>query len=119
MTGRGFMLNDDLSPREWQRRRGLEAAGGAGALRAALGVAGGGLSDDMPMADWQDEPGRLWDIMTMLRHAIRTAGSTSEIQFVVCVQNDKSLPKPVTLKAVCGPGDTLEPCITVMTPTED
>jgi len=28
-------------------------------------------------------------------------------------------PRAVTLKAVCGPGDNLEPVITIMTPDED
>jgi hypothetical protein len=70
-------------------------------------------------ACWQDEAGRLWDIMTMLRHAARAAPDSSEIRFVVYVRNDETQPKPVTLKAVCGPGDDLEPVVTVMLPEED
>jgi hypothetical protein len=68
---------------------------------------------------WQDETGRLLDILTMLRHAI-SAGPTGQlICFTVLVQNDDSCPQPVKLKALCGPGDHCEPVITVMLPDED
>lgn len=35
------------------------------------------------------------------------------------VLNDDTTPKPVRLKAVCGPDDDLAPCLTVMLPDED
>jgi hypothetical protein len=35
------------------------------------------------------------------------------------VRNDNDRPKLVTLKAVCGPSDELEPTITVMLTEED
>ncbi len=68
----------------------------------------------------QDETGRLWDVLTMLRHASRAAGpDVSTLRFDVLVLNDQTTPKPVRLKAVCGPDDDLAPCLTVMLPDED
>jgi hypothetical protein len=68
---------------------------------------------------WQDEAGRLWDILWMLRYAIGRSKSVSVLQFTVLVQNDGRGPREVKLKAVCGPGDDGEPVITVMLPRED
>jgi hypothetical protein len=68
----------------------------------------------------QDETGRLWDVLTMLRHASRSARALeSTLYFDVLVLNDGTCPRPVRLKAVCGPDDDLSPCITVMLPEED
>lgn len=70
-------------------------------------------------APWQDETGRLWDVLWMLRHAVLTE-TGSERLFKVYVQtNDHRAPRLVTLKAVCGPGDNGEPVITVMLPEEE
>lgn len=66
----------------------------------------------------QDEAGRLWDVLWMLRNAVaRTAGS--EVRYTVYVRNDNRRPRPVTLKALCHGGDRAEPVITVMLPDED
>ena len=67
----------------------------------------------------QDEGGRLWDIVSMLRVAIRRGSGGQEQQFQLYVRNDNRRPTLVTLKAVCGPGDDGSPCITVMLPLED
>jgi len=70
----------------------------------------------------QDERGRLWDVLMMLRFAIRSGkGSGSIIRFRLYVRNDNreaDLPE-VELKAICGPNDDETPCITVMLPEED
>ena len=78
----------------------------------------------------QDFEGRLKDLLWMLRNAAKRGGS--EIYFQVIFQmdgdwepNEKRLREAgkyarlVTLKAVCGPGDTPEPVITILTPDED
>ena len=39
--------------------------------------------------------------------------------FRVLVKNDEREPQEVTLKAICGPGDTPKPVMTVMLPNED
>jgi hypothetical protein len=70
----------------------------------------------------QDEAGRLWDVLTMLRFAIRGSNDGArELRFAVHVRNDnrERTPPLVRLKAVSGPGDDGEPCITVMLPKED
>jgi hypothetical protein len=73
-----------------------------------------------PGVSCQDEAGRLWVCVWLLRCAIgRSDGSA--IHFGVHVRNDnrEGTPPLVRLKAVCGPGDKDEPCITVMLPGED
>jgi hypothetical protein len=70
----------------------------------------------------QDEAGRLWDVLTMLRWAVRgSKDGTAEVRFGVHVRNDNRdrTPPLVRLKAVCGPGDDGEPVVTVMLPDED
>lgn len=70
----------------------------------------------------QDPPGRLNDILWTLRIAISKGArgpGRSEVRWTVLVKNDERPPQPVELKAICGPGDTAEPVITVMLPDED
>jgi hypothetical protein len=69
----------------------------------------------------QDEAGRLWDVLTLLRYAIRGSNGGAEVRFGVHVRNDnrEGTPPLVALKALCGPGDQAEPVITVMMPAED
>ena len=68
----------------------------------------------------QDAPGRLWDVLWMTRNAIaRAPASADAVQVKLYVRNDNRRPELVTLKAVCGPGDDMEPVITVMLPGED
>jgi hypothetical protein len=70
----------------------------------------------------QDESGRLWDVLTMLRCAIRGCnGGARELRFGVHVRNDnrERTPPLVRLKAVCGPGDDGAPVLTVMLPQVD
>ncbi len=67
----------------------------------------------------QDETGRLWDILRVLASAIRRGAAGDTIHFRVYVRNDNRRPRPVQLKAICGPGDTAEPVITILMPDED
>ncbi|HEY4307987.1 MAG TPA: DUF6573 family protein [Pirellulales bacterium] len=67
----------------------------------------------------QDEQGRLWDILNVLRCSIRSAGGGQLVHFDVLVAKGGKPPQPINLKAHCGPGDELEPVITVMLPHED
>lgn len=71
---------------------------------------------------WQDEQGRLWDILWMLRCAIqRRLGEEPQtvVLFEMVVNNDGRSNQVVDLKAVCGPGDDLAPVLTIMLPEED
>jgi hypothetical protein len=67
----------------------------------------------------QDEQGRLWDILMMLRFAIQGGTNGSELLYEVLVRNDNTSSQPVKLKAICGPGDSAEPVLTIMLPHED
>lgn len=69
----------------------------------------------------QDEAGRLWDVLSMLRFAVKGGGGRgSEVRYSLYVQNAcGEEPELVTLRAVCGPDDDGSPCITVMLPDED
>lgn len=89
-------------------------------------LSGGGLV----LAPCQDARGRLWDILWMLKVAIRTLGNrgkpTDIVRFgLYRVPNipagSRRHPRQqfVRLKAVCGPGDAGEPVITIMLPEED
>ena len=68
----------------------------------------------------QDEAGRLWDILWMCRCGILHSRKVeAELLFQLHVRNDSQRARLVTLRAVCGPGDELEPVITIMVPDED
>ena len=69
----------------------------------------------------QDETGRLWDVLMMLRHAIAKSSDGDRVDFAVHVRNDNEerTPPLVSLYALCGPGDEAEPVVTVMLPHED
>ena len=75
-----------------------------------------------PGVTGQDEAGRLWDIVWMLRHAIKTSPNDSDrIKVSLYVRNDNRRPKLVNLVAACGALDIddPQPAITVMLPDED
>ena len=70
----------------------------------------------------QDETGRLWDVLSVLRFRIRETGSTDGIRFAVLRMPNapgSRRPSHCQLVAVCGPGDMGEPVITIMLPGED
>ena len=75
-----------------------------------------------PGVEGQDEVGRLWDLMWMLRYAIRQArGAGDRLPVALYVRNDNRRPRLVKLVAVCGPldFDDPQPAITLLLPTED
>ena len=64
--------------------------------------------------------GRLWDTLSVLRYAIKASPSTDRLSFTVLfAQAPDAEPEPVDLLAVCGPGDSGEPVITIMTPSDE
>ena len=70
----------------------------------------------------QDEAGRLWDVLWMLRFAIHKARPGADrLPFALYVRNDNHRPRLVKLVATCGPLniDDPKPAITVMMPDED
>lgn len=70
----------------------------------------------------QDEAGRLWDILWMLRFAILRARPGAErVPVALYVRNDNHRARLIKLVATCGPLDLddPQPAITVMMPDED
>ena len=76
-----------------------------------------------PGVTCQDEAGRLWDIVWMLRFAIlRSRPGTDRIPVALYVrQSNTERPRLIKLIATCGPLDLddPQPAITVMMPDED
>lgn len=69
----------------------------------------------------QDETGRLWDILTMLRFAIRgSRAGVDRVPVALYVRNDNRRARLVKLIATCGALDLddPQPAITVMLPDE-
>ena len=71
------------------------------------------------VATWQDDLGRLNDLLTCLKYGIKRSQKASEVIFKMDVINEGEKRKTITLKRTCTPGDNLEPVITVMFPDED
>ncbi len=79
--------------------------------------------DDNNHQVYQDESGRLWDVLWMALHAI-TSASANRSQMLyelyrVPRDGKSTEPRLTKLKLVAGPGDHAEPVITIMLPTED
>jgi hypothetical protein len=70
----------------------------------------------------QDEAGRLWDVVWMLRFAItRSRSGQDRVPVALYVRNDNRAAKLIKLIATCGALDIddPQPAITVMMPDED
>jgi hypothetical protein len=75
-----------------------------------------------PNVAGQDEAGRLWDIVWMLRFAIlKSRPGATRLPFALYVRNDNHRARLVKLIATCGALDIddPQPAITVMLPDED
>jgi len=71
-----------------------------------------------PLPAGQDQNGRLWDVLMVLKAAIRQNRNSNRQDFAVSVFDGKRHNK-IELYCLCGPSDSGEPCLTVMLPTED
>lgn len=79
--------------------------------------------DDSDKQVYQDQSGRLWDVLFMASHAIRqVSGSGDRLLFKLYrVRRDGYSKEAIlaTLKLIVGPGDQGEPVITILLPDED
>ncbi len=79
--------------------------------------------DDSRKKPFQDQSGRLWDVLYMASHAIRTnPGSGNQLLFQLYrVPRDGHSTEAVlvTLKLIIGPGDHGESVMTILLPKED
>jgi hypothetical protein len=72
--------------------------------------------------NWQDEAGRLWDVVSMFRFQAAAAGSEDRITVrLLRVPNRPNCHRALraSFVAVIGPGDTPEPVLTFMLDGED
>jgi hypothetical protein len=84
-------------------------------------------ADEQRKRSLQDESGRLWDVLQMGVHAIRTQirrgrGQENRLTFSVFRvprEGDDVQAGMVALELVCGPGDRGEPVMTIQFPGED
>ena len=76
------------------------------------------LPPDKLEACGQSISGRLWDLLHMFRlKALKTNSSLLYFHCLFLGYDEKH--EEVKFKALCGPGDNLEPVITIMLPHED
>lgn len=70
---------------------------------------------------YQDEPGRLWDVLWMSAQAARRgSGERIVFQLYRVPRGGRGIrPRLTTLQMTIGPGDAGEPVITIMLPGED
>jgi hypothetical protein len=76
-----------------------------------------GKEDILPCG--QSVAGRLHDLFMVMRVAIQGRGSSDRIHFRYTVSNGSGYKTEVALWASVSPGDSGEPVITVMLPSED
>ena len=69
----------------------------------------------------QDQTGRLWDLLTVLRVRAKACGGDTAFFTISRIPRDgkSERPKNVQLKSVIGPGDDPRPVVTVMFPEQD
>ena len=79
--------------------------------------------DDIEKQAYQDESGRLWDVLYMAYHGIRASkdsGARLLYQLYRVPRDGRSTKAELTtLKLIVGPGDTPEPVITILLPNEN
>jgi Family of unknown function (DUF6573) len=77
-------------------------------------------SDDLVRLG-QSATGRAWDVLHVLRAAIRHSGHTDRLHFTPLFVLDAAhpTPQPVQPWALCGPGDDEAPVLTVLCEGED
>ena len=79
--------------------------------------------DDSRQQVYQDESGRLWDVLYMASYAIRSSKDSGDrllFQLYRVPRDGHSTDAVlVTLKLIVGPGDAGEPVITILLPHED
>ena len=79
--------------------------------------------DDSRQQIYQDESGRLWDLIYMASHAIRTSKESGDrllFQLYRVPRDGHSMEAElITLRLIVGPGDAGEPVITILLPNED
>nr|MDT0519956.1 DUF6573 family protein [Streptomyces sp. DSM 41633] len=79
-------------------------------------------TDEDNRQTYQDESGRLWDVLRMTHHAIRRSddGRSCRVELYRVPRDGESHEsEQARLIATCGPGDDMEPVLTISLPGED
>ena len=79
-------------------------------------------ANDSKRQTFQDEAGRLWDVLYMCFQSARRSKSSDRFFFNLyrVPRGGKGVtPRLTKLKAIIGPGDDAEPVITILEPDED
>ena len=66
----------------------------------------------------EDVQGRLWDVLTLARHAIKKAKPGDDVIFYEVILHQEGANRQ-RLKLHCGPGDDGAPVLTLMLPDQD
>ena len=78
---------------------------------------------DSERQTYQDQTGRLWDVLFMAAYAVQSSASNhGELKFSLFrIPRDgmATAAEPTGLKLIAGPGDAGEPVVTICLPTED
>ena len=81
------------------------------------------IDDDSEQQIHQDQSGRLWDVLYMASHTIRTSKDSGDrilFQLYRVPRDGQSTEAElITLRLIVGPGDSGEPVITILLPHED
>lgn len=78
--------------------------------------------EDNKKQTYQDESGRLWDVLSMAMLSARNHQNSSQVEFsLYCIPRDgkRRFPKLITLNLQIGAGDDYEPVMTILFPGED
>ncbi len=78
--------------------------------------------EDSKRQTYQDQSGRLWDVLFMARFFMANNGTASQMLYQLsCIPRGgrKHKARTITLKLVVGPGDNGEGVVTIMMPNED
>jgi len=107
----------------------VSAIGSEAGFRIPVAMSRAAWSDCVAWAEtdsmrqtYQDEAGRLWDVLWMAYMAARRNRGSGAVRFQlyrIPRGGVAHVPAPVTLKMLCGPGDQGEPVITILEVTED
>ena len=73
--------------------------------------------DDKAKEHGESEGGRLWDVLYMFSVAAKRNAGAELLYRLIATKGGRQHTQE--LKAVCGPGDTMAPVITIMMPNED
>jgi len=73
---------------------------------------------DQQRSTGQSEAGRLWDVLSVLRYAVKASQEDGALLLFKVLMQD-AYRHYVQLKSEIGPGDHGEPVITIMLPGED